>query len=205
MTHEALVNAAAATHAAILVAAMAAYYKFGDRTDVIAKSLQGTENSVRELRRYIAGDLAETLRADLNPSSTVATIIVEPSMESYIERPADVFAGERYRDSVRRFVEASTNHLVDCRILVSLRDTWIRWARRLSWLILGLVIYEAVIAGLLALGDRMAVFVFPDAAIKWASAPTVLVAVLIVTHMVCMQRFHDRITDIRQKYADLSD
>jgi hypothetical protein len=205
VTHEALVNAAAATHAAILVAAMAAYYKFGDRTDVLAKSLQGTEESIRDLRRRIAGDLAETLRTDLTPSSTIATLIVEPSTQSYVERPTDVFAGERYRDSVRRFVEDSTSSLIDCRSLVSMRDTWLRWARRLSWVILGWVVYEAIVAGSLALGDRMGVFVVPDAVIRWASAPTVVVALLIVTHMILMLRCHDRITDIRQKYADLSD
>jgi hypothetical protein len=205
VTHEALVNAAAATHAAILVGALALYYKFGDRTDVIAKSLQGTEESIRELRRLIAGDLAETLRADLTPTSSVTTLIVEPANQSYVERPADMFVGERYRDSVRQFVEIGMNRLVDCRNIVSLRDTWIRWARRLSWLILGLVVYELVIAGLLALGDRMGVFVIPDPAIRWAATPTVVLAVLIVTHMAWMHRFHDRITDIRLKYADLSD
>ena len=205
MTHEALVNAAAATHAAILVAAVAAYYKFGDRTDVIAKSLQGTEESVRELRRRIAGELADKLKADLTQSSTVASLVVGPKVESYVERPTDVFAGERYRDSVRGFVEAHASRLVDCRSLVTLRDTWIRWARRLSWLIVGLVIYETVVAGSLALVDRMGVFAFPDDLIKWAAAPTAVGAVLILIHMVFMLVFHDRIIGIRQKYADLSD
>lgn len=205
MTHEALVNAAAATHAAILVGAVAAYYKFGDRTDVLAKSLQGTEGSIRELRRRIAGDLAETLRTELAPTSTVSTLIVESSTQSYVERPTDPFAGERYRDAVRSFVEEGTNCLIDCRGLVSLRDTWLRWARRLSWLIVALVVYEAIVAGALALGDRMGVFVLPDRVIQWASAPTVVGVLLIVSHMVLMLRYHDRITDIRQKYADLSD
>lgn len=205
MTHEALVNAAAATHAAILVGAMAAYYKFGDRTDVLAKSLQGTEESMRDLRRRVAGELAETLKTDLTPSSTVGTLIVERSTQSYVERPTDMFAGERYRDSVRRFVEDSTSSLVDCRSLVSMRDTWLRWARRLSWVIVGLVVYEAIVTGSLALGDRMGVFVLPDRAIRWASVPTVVFALIIVSHMVLMLRCHDRITDIRQKYADLSD
>lgn len=205
MTHEALVNAAAATHAAILVGAVAAYYKFGDRTDVLAKSLQGTERSIREMRRLIAEDLAETLSAKLTPASTVSTLIVESSSQSYVERPTSPFVGERYRDAVRSFVEEGTNCLVDCRGIVSLRDTWLRWARRLSWLILGLVVYEAIVAGALAFGDRMGVFALPDRVIQWASAPTVLGVVLILNHMVLMLRCHDRITDIRQKYADLSD
>jgi hypothetical protein len=205
VTHEALVNAAAATHAAILVGAVAAYYKFGDRTDVLAKSLQGTERSIREMRRLIAEDLAETLSAKLTPASTVSTLIVESSSQSYVERPTSPFVGERYRDAVRSFVEEGTNCLVDCRGIVSLRDTWLRWARRLSWLILGLVVYEAIVAGALAFGDRMGVFALPDRVIQWASAPTVLGVVLILNHMVLMLRCHDRITDIRQKYADLSD
>jgi len=205
VTHEALVNAAAATHAAILVAAVAAYYKFGDRTDVIAKSLQGTEDSVRELRRRIAGELAERLKADLAQSSTVSTLVVEPTVESYIERPTDIFAGERYRDSVRGFVEANMNRMVDCRSLVSLRDTWMRWGRRMSWLILSLVGYEALVAGGLAFVDRMAVFAFPDGVIRWAAAPTTVGVVIIFVHWVFMLRFHDRITDIRLRYADLSD
>jgi len=205
VTHEALVDGAATTHAAILVAAVAAYYKFGDRTDVIAKSLQGTEDSVRELRRRIAGDLADWLRKDLAQSSTVANLILGPATQSYVERPTDVFAGERYRDSVRSFVEASMNRLVDCRSLVSLRDEWIRCARHLSWLILGLVAYEALVAGSLALIDRMGVFTFPDAIIKWAGAPTAVALVVLLVQMVVMLRLHDRITDIRQKYANLSD
>lgn len=205
MTHEALVNVAATTHTAVLLGALAAYYKFGDRTDVLAKSLQGTEQSMRDLRRLIAAELAETLQKDLSSVPTVSTLIVESATESYVERPTSVFAGERYRDSIRRFVEVSSNRLVDCRNLVSLRDAWSRCAQRLSWLILGLVAYEALVAGFLGFLDRTGVLIVPDAVIRWAAAPTVAIAVLCGAYIVAMQRVHDRISEIRLRYADLSE
>ena len=204
MTHEALVNTAAATHAAVLVAALA-FIRLGGRTDVIAESLPGMEDSIRALRRRIAGELADTLQADLTQSTTLATLVVEPLTESWVERPTDLFAGERYRDSIRAFVETNLNRMVDSRSLVTLRDAWIRWGRRMRWLLLSFVGYEMVVAGVLASVDRTGLFAFPDAVIRWAFVPTAVGVAVIGLHQACMERFQDRITDIRQRYADLSD
>lgn len=203
MNHEALVNIAATTHAAILLGASAAYFKFGDRTDVLAKSLQSTDDTMRELRRLIAQDLAETLQSDLSQTTVVSTIILDTTTEAYIERPANIFAGERYRDSVRRFVEESTNRIVDCRGLVTMRHAWSRSARRLSWILLALVCYQAVVAGALAFLDRTEVVIFASAAIKWAAAPTALMICLAGLSLARMLRTHDRISEIRERYADV--
>jgi hypothetical protein len=203
VTHETLVSIAAATHAAILVGTSAAYFKFGDRTDVLAKSLQGTDETMRELRRLIAQDLAETLQNDLSHTTTVSAIILDATTEAYIERAANIFVGERYRDCVRRFVEENANRIVDCRGLVTMRHAWSRSARRLSWIILALGCYEAIVAGALAFLDRTEVVMLPSVLIKWAAGPTAAMIFMAGLSLAQMLRTHDRISEIRERYVDV--
>ena len=203
MTHEALAALATNMHAAIFLGALAAYYKYGDRTEVVARSLQGTDLTLRELRRLIAAGLAQNLASDLGDDSTIAALVLEPGSEAYIERPSNPLASERFRDSVRRFVESDISCLVDCRGLVAFRDAWIRSARGLSWTLLLFAMYQAVTAATLGFLDRTGVILLPNPLILWAGAPTVALTAVILFFVVRMLVSHDRIMEIRVRYADL--
>lgn len=203
MTHEALTGFALGVHAALLVGVLAAYYKFGDRTEIIARSLQGTEAALREIRRIIAADLVSAVRQEFTVPATVSPIIVlEATKESYVERQSNPFDSERFRDGVRQFVEGNSGCLVDCRNLVAQRDTWMRVAKRLSRILLMFAAYEGVVAGALAFLDRTEVYQFPDLAVKLAAIPTALCFAAAMICMVQMQITHDRITEIRHRYAE---
>jgi hypothetical protein len=199
VNHDALVGIAATAHAAVLLGALAAYYKFGDRTEIVARSLRGIDDTLRELRRLIAADLADALREDLIEDASVAAAV---TAHAYVERPAPLFASERYRESVREFVERSTSRMVDCRSLVLGRDAWSRAASRLSWTLLTLVGYQACVAGLLVFLDKTGVVQFPDSLVIWAAAPTAVLILSCGLWLVLVQRKHDIISDIRQRYAE---
>ncbi len=204
MTHEGLVALATTAHAAVLVGALAAYYKFGDRTEVFARSLQGTDQTLRELRRLIAADLAQRLKDDLGDDSTISAIVLEQSTEAYVERPSIVLASEKFRESIRSFVEQGVSRLIDCRTLVGLRDGWSRSARRLSWCLLALALYQALVAGILAFLDRTEVIRLPDSFVLWAAGPTAIILAVCFGLMTQIQRCHDQISVIRERYADVS-
>lgn len=202
MTHEALVTTAATTHTAILIAGIAAYYKFGDRTEVVSRSLSGTVGTLREMRRLIASELADALAKKLGMPTSGTLVPGEPAQ--YIERPTSVFSSERFRDTVREFVEESGEVLADCRSLFLYRAAWLRRVKRFSWSLLWLIGYEALVAGLLVFLDRTEVVSLPDSLILWAALPTVLLGLSCGWHVVAMHRAHDRISEIRMWYADLS-
>ncbi len=205
MTHEALTGFALGVHAALLVGVLAAYYKFGDRTEITARSLQGTEAALREIRRLIAADLAAAVREELAaPAAASPIIVLEATKESYVERPSNPFDSERFRDGVRQFVEGSSSSLVDCRNLVGHRDSWIRAAKRLSRFLLTLAAYEGLVAGALAFLDKTEVYQFPDLTVKLAAIPTAICFVAAMISMVQMQISHDRIIEIRHRYAETS-
>src|SRR5580765_4334971 len=179
MTHEALAGVALASHAALLLGVLAAYYKFGDRTEIISRSLQGTEAALREIRNRIVSELAAVLRQDLAaPPPASPIIVLEATTASYVEGPARFLDSERFRDRIREFVEGESPTLVDCRNLVGYRDSWFRAAKRLSRLLLGYAIYEGIVAGALAFVDKTQVYQFPDIAIKLAAIPSAILFIV---------------------------
>lgn len=203
MTYDDLLLVAVGSHAAVFVGALAAYYKFGDRTDVTSKSLQGTDNVLRDMRRAIAAELADWLRPALEESITVSTLIVDPSSASYIERPSRSLDSERFREAVKDFVEVDSGRLADCRTLLTLRKTWCSAAAALSWLLLCLLIWQGAVSAALAFLGRTEVIHFPAGLILWSPGPTVLLAVGVAVCLVVMQVSHDRITALRMRYGSL--
>ncbi len=202
MTHDALVGLNIGAHAALLLGVLAAYYKFGDRTEIIDRSLQGTEATLKEIRRIISSHLADNLRRDLGPSSPASSIVVLATAESYVERPSNPFDSERFRDVIREFVEDETASLVDCRNLILSRDSWMRAVRQLGRCLLLFAAYEGIVAGVLVFLDKAVVYQFPDVVIKLTAIPTSLFFLFAVFCMLRMQRNHDQITEIRHRYAE---
>ena len=198
MIHDALTSVALGTHATLLVGVLAAYYKYGDRTEITARGLQGTDATLREIRRKIAASLADAVREQL----AAPTLILEASTESYVERPSNPLESERYREAVRDFVEGNSSFLIDCRNLTLYRNAWLRAARRLSWILLAFGAYEGAVAGALALVDKTGVFSIPDVAVLLAAIPTALFFLAGLLCLGSMQVDHDRIMSIRNRYGE---
>lgn len=205
MTHEQLVTSALAAHAGLLVAAVAVYAKFGDRTEVTARALQGTDGSLRELRRLIASELAEAIKSTVRDSPTApaasSLILLTPA---YVEPTPSGFDSERFRDTVREFVEGKSACLFDCRDLLKYRKRWMRYAKGLSHVLLAFVAYEALAAGALMFLDKLDVFSFSYLTIVLASVPTAVLAFVALCCALVMQLSHDKIYGIRHRYAEPS-
>ncbi len=202
MTHAELVGVAGGIHAAILLAALAAYYKYGDRTEMYAKSLQGTDNLLRLLRQGIATELTDSL-APLLANPAPVSRVIGFGVESYGERPANPLSSEAYRERVQEFVETQSGAMVDCRSLVLLRSAWCFWAKFLSWALLSLIAWQLVTAGVLGLLDRIAGVPVPESMIRWAGAVTALGIVACLFPLPFLLHRHDRIHELRTRYDRL--
>ncbi len=197
MTHTELVNVALSIHAPLLLAALAAYYKYGDRTELLSKSLQGTDGVLSRMRREIADELGESLRPILENPGTVPTVV---GNETYTERPVNPVGSELYRSTIRNFVEDNSNSLLDCRSLRSARDAWCFWARILSWSILGLLLWQAIATGSLALFDKVLEFAVPDQFIKFSAIPTAVGVIASLAPLPFLLKWHDVINKYRMRH-----
>jgi len=200
MTHADLIKTVVAVHSSVLLVAIAAYYKYGDRTDVFTRSLEGTDGLLRRIRQQLASDLGESLVGVFRDQGTVPSPILRPDGGTYIEQCTNPIGGERYKESIRDFVEESNEVLADYRSAIMARASWCFWAKCLSWTILGLTVWQAVVVGSSALLDWVCSIPIPDWVLQWAGLPTVLiVAACFVAVFLCL-RHHDTIQRMRMRY-----
>ena len=197
MVHAEFVNVALRIHAPLLMASLAAYYKYGDRTELLSKSMQGTDAVLSRMRREIANELGESLQNILENAGTVPTVV---GAETYTERPVNPVGSESYRKAIHDFVENNTNVLCDCRSLRDARDAWCFWARVLSWSILGLLLWQSVVTGSFALFDKLLDVPIPDVLIKFSAIPTVAGVIASLGSLPFLLKWHDVISDYRVRY-----
>ena len=116
---------------------MAAFYKYGDRTEVVAKSLEGTKDALESLRAYIVYDLGRNLLP-----------LVQTLIESRVsaEQVAAALSGEQFNDVISDFVSSDVGELAMYGQLLHARRRWSVWAHKLSWAILGLTIWQSLCA-----------------------------------------------------------
>ena len=120
--------------------------------------------------------------------------------DTYTERPVNPVGSESYRSTIRDFVEDNANTLVDCRSLRLARDAWCFWARMLSWSILGLLLWQALITGSLALFDKVLEVTIPDSLIKLSAIPSVVGVLACLLLLPLLLKWHDVIDKHRMRY-----
>jgi len=201
MIHSELVVTVGAAHAAILVAAITAWQKLGGRSDPAHRLMDSAEPVLRALRSKVADELADYLKANLSGVAIVPNLILEGTA-SYTEKQPELLAGEKYRESIRDFVEEHSRVLVDVRSLVLWRQSWGRASRALSWGIIACAVWSAIVAAALWFVDRPDLFTFPDLLVKIASTPTAFVIAWCLVCLVIIQRNHDRVSSICEQYAE---
>jgi len=177
-------------HAAVFVGAIAAWYKYGDRTDLTDKSLKGTKEALDGLRAYLGRALAEAVRP------TVERVVANmPFSEAALEE----LHGEAFQDDVSSFVISDIGEMLSYRMLVHARNRWSAWSRRISWTVFVLVLIEAVCT---------CYFVIATWALNRPTSLPVLLATFIVSVVafgfciLCagmMLHYHDKISLYRDK------
>ena len=200
MTHTDLVNVIVAIHGALLGGAFLAYLRYGDRTEVFKRSLEGADELLRRMRQQLVTDLGERLEEVFRDNETVPSPILRADGGTYIEQCTNPVGGERYKECVRDFVEASNEALVEYRSAFMARGSWCFWAKGLSWCIFALIVWEAIVAGSSGLLDRICSIPIPDWVLEWAGAPTaMMVAACLVAAAFCLRR-HDTLQKVRLQY-----
>jgi hypothetical protein len=125
------------------VGAIAAWYKYGDRTDLAEKSLRGTKEAEDELCAYLGRALAaavqptvgQIIQNNLRPDG-VLNIAPEALLEE--------FRGENFQDDMSSFVTGDLDEMVTYRMIVHARERWSWWSRRISW---GVYVFLGLEAG----------------------------------------------------------
>ena len=199
MPHNELVNVALSLHGSILLAAILAYYKFGERTELMEKGLRGWDSVLGELRRRIWTDLVDVIDSHMNSNLTVPTITAEHD-PAYIETAINPVRSEAFRETIREFIERNSLAIADYRTLVQARIQWLGSARLLSWAILILMIAEIAIVGVLGLVDKLIGNPLPDWLIKWSWLPVAVLVTCVLLPLPIMQFKHDVMTRFKIKY-----
>jgi hypothetical protein len=169
---------------------VAAWYKYGDRTDLAKKSLDGTKEALDELRAYLGRALADAVKP------TVERILAEQGDPVVI---LEELRGENFQDDVSAFVTRDLDEMVTYRMLVHERKHWSLWAQRLSWGVYILMAVEVVFAAWFGLSNR--VFSHPVslriAIVSFCVSGIVFVFCILSAGV--MLRCHDKISAYRDK------
>lgn len=187
-------------HGAVWLAAVAAYYKYGDRTDLFHKALRGN----RSLRQVVRDNIATDLSKQLQPVIRNATRTTSPVLDAsgtYVEQVADITESEPFYQAIRDFVSASVGSLLDYRLVLETADCWRKWAHRLSRAILALVILETlVIAGALLVSVTANQ---NEIAVSWFLAslgPTCTLVVYLFWCLCIVNMKQGMMVDLREQY-----
>ena len=201
MTLSAAAALALNVHGAVLLVAVAAYYKYGDRTDLFNRALQGNRRLRQAVRDNIAAELSQHLQPVVRDAAhTTSPVLNEAG--AYIEYATDITESEAFYQAIRDYVSLSTGSLVDYRLAVQTGDRWRAWAHRLSSSILALLILEtllvttALVVPLIAEASRIV-----DPWCFLASlAPTCIVVILLFGCLCAVHIKHGALVDLRERY-----
>jgi hypothetical protein len=180
------------------VGAVAAWYKYGDRTDLADKSLRGTKEALDELRAYLGRALAEAVKP------TVQRIIQSNiQLDGTLNIPPDAILeelrGDNFQDDVSSFVTSDLDEMLFYRILIHARKRWSLWAQRISWGVYVFLAVEFVFTIYFGLANR--VFNHPVSLVFAivSLAVSVIVFAFCISCAGVMLRCHDKISAYRDK------
>jgi hypothetical protein len=197
-----LLNYCLSIHGALLLAAVLAYYKYGDRTDILQKSRGDTERFLGGLREKVILDLGEALDTLMRESGTNPSI--SPFDNSYTERPTSLADSEAFRETLRDFIESDVKAIADYKIALSAFQSWCGWFKRISWSILLLIIWELICIALIGVLDKVFSVELPNLAIQLTVLPSSVAVAFIITCVFKMLVRHDKITEKKEKYRAIS-
>lgn len=203
MAHEDLINIALSVHVAVLFGALAAWYKYGDRSDVLAKSLEGTETVLSRLRMMISDELLQAIKTVLSTVPTNPQAILGPDGKNpiYSEKVSNFLESEAFRQAIRDFVDLKADMISDYRVLMRARTTWCFWARILSWSILVLIVLQMLFLTGHGFIDKILGSPLPN----WCIHGSLTITVFVVLFVFCLPfplllRSHDTIIQQKVKY-----
>ena len=192
-----LLSWAVGVHAVILPLSLVALYRYSDRTDMYMKTFADMEGLLDRIRAELTG----VLESELGPVFEEAE--AEPrsvTMKLYSERATNPVGSEKYRQALRRFVEASGGTLIDYVCTCRAKRIWCRWARFLSWEILALAAWQVVCLALLGLAGKLFAMPVSDTVVRLSFIPSALLILLFFLCHGALLRQHDVIHESKNHY-----
>ena len=196
MTIEDATSLAFTVHSAIWIATAAAYYRYGDRTDLFDKSLQGCRRTRQSIRDALATSLSAHLSPVIKDSARVRSAVLDPAGH-FLDKPVNLAESEPYYQAIRDFVSRSAGALIDYRLALDTVESWKTWAHRLSKAVLFLLVLETVM-----LGWAVTTIVSADMSTQvshWTlalgSAPTAAIVLATLCCLVMLNVNHGRLVD----------
>lgn len=184
----------------LLVFAIAAWYKYGDRTDLAKKHLDGTKEAVDGLRAYLGRALAAAVKP------TIKRILEEQGVvqdDGTLKIPPNAlleeFRGDNFQDDVSAFVTRDLDEMISYRTLVNERKHWSTWARGLSWGVFSLMVVEIALVVWFGLANKF--FSHPVSLLVAVISSSVsgIIVVFCILSAGVMLRCHDKISAYRDK------
>lgn len=182
-----------------MVGAIAAYNKYGDRTELTDKSLKGTKEALDTLLAYLGSSLAESVRPTIERILANATTSTDGTIkEVKASSITKELNGEAFLDDVASFVNSGIEELLFYRNLAHCRLQWSSWAKRISRGVFVLLILQGAFT-LYFVGERI---------LNRSVTPVVLLVTAIASAIVvgfcllcagAMLHHHDQISEYRDK------
>jgi hypothetical protein len=184
-------------HGAIIVPSLVALYRYSDRTEMFAKTMRDMEDLSDRMRAGITADLEDELGLVFGQSEGEPRTV---TMEGYSEKPTNPVGSDEYRQALRRFVDGSSKALVDYYGACRARRTWSRWARLLSWVVLLLVLWQAICIATLGGAGKLIALSIPETATRLSFLPSAVFVMLFFLCQVVLLHQHDIIHESKNQY-----
>jgi hypothetical protein len=181
------------------VGALAAYHKYGDRTELTDKSLKGTKEALETLLAYLGRSIADVVSPTIERILANATKSMDGTVkEIKIDSIREELKGEAFLDAVSSFVNSDIEEILFYRNLLHARVQWSMWAKRISRGVFALVILQGLFT----------VYFFVQKILSRSVGPTVLLVTLAASAAVIgfcilcaggMLHYHDQISEYRDR------
>jgi hypothetical protein len=180
------------------VGAVAAWYKYGDRTELADKSLKGTKDALDDLRAYLGRALAEAVKPTIQ-RIVQSNLQLDGTLNIAPDAILEEIRGDNFQDDVSSFVTSEMDEMLSYRTLLDARKRWSSWAKRISWGIYSILVVESLFTACFALANR----VFGHSVSLGVTIVSLSVSVFGFGFCILcwgvMLRCHDKITAYRDK------
>lgn len=198
MIHTELVATVLSIHSAVLMASLAAFYKFGDRSVSHA-------NSEQEARYRLRRDIAEDLRNCLRPVFEDSDVIESPSILNIDGDPWDAkkvnpAGGEEYRNALGSFLDSDGDALADYRSMrsASIRLGYVTSLR--SWTTLFAAAWQLTSLCVIGLIEKLMSVEIPDSLLISSLFPTGFALFLFFFFCGAAMWLHDTLHNLMKQH-----
>jgi len=175
--------------------------KFADHSEWFQKSLAGTDALLLRLRQ-IMGESLRVRLASLPPAPATTGLVLDERGDPQATRVLAITQGEAFRDIVHDFVREHIVTLSSYSTVQAARDSWARWARRVSWAGLLLSAWQTAAAALV-LCAKVLDWGWQTKTVMLTLVPTIVLVFGTFVSLLLTLRHHDRIMNARRAYDPL--